>query len=277
MTANPLGEFLRTRRERIRVDAVGGQADRRRAPGLRREEVAILAGVSAEYYKRLEQGRDRHPSPGVITAIGRALNLNQDEVDYLRLLTYVGPGMNAQKVAEAVSPSLIRLLDSWSDTAAFVVNSACDVLACTPLASAVHPGLARDSNMVRLMFLDPEERALYVDWPQAAADCVSWLRSMTGSDLGHSGLPRLIHEMMSRSGEFSELWQRHEVSIKSAGSKRLVHPTLGELNIEFDTFTVNGSAGQSLIIYHVEPGTADAAVLAALARTATLDHVRTGC
>ena len=225
----------------------------------------MLAGVSAEYYKRLEQGRDRRPSPSVVAALGRALRLSQDEMEYVRLLTSSALGMRAPDVAEDVTPGLLRLLGSWSDTAAFVVNSVLDVVACTALAARLHPGLTREPNMVRLLFLDPAERELYADWQHAAVDCVSWLRSMAGSDPAPPQLAHLIDDMISHSDDFARLWVSHEVGIKSTGTKHLVHPHAGELHVEVNTFTVNGSAGQSLITYHVAPGSADAHALAVLA------------
>jgi transcriptional regulator with XRE-family HTH domain len=262
-----LGEFLRARRELARPADLGlPDSGRRRVPGLRREEVAMLAGVSTDYYVRLEQGRERHPSDEVLTALAGVLGLDEDALAHLRQLAAPRPRRRrAQPRPERASPGLLSLLGQWPDTPAFVMNRFRDVLACTALAAALHPGLDRDRNMVRLLFLDPAERDLYPEWDRVARDSVAWLRAAAGADLGHPRLTEVVGELTVKSPEFARLWSRHEVREKSSGAKRLVHPVTGEIALDFETFAVGARQGQSLTVYHAAPGSRAADALSLLA------------
>ncbi|HEY0938364.1 MAG TPA: helix-turn-helix transcriptional regulator [Trebonia sp.] len=264
---NRLGEFLRAKRALAQPSGIGIlDPHRRRVQGLRREEVAALAGVSTDYYIRLEQGRDRHPSPAVLAALGEVLGLDDDALAHLRQLAAPDrPRRRAAVKPEQVAPGLLRLLNIWSDTPAFVQNRFRDVLACSVLAAALHPGLARERNMVRLLFLDPAEQDMYPDWDRAARDSVAWLRAATGADPDHPRLSELVGGLALKSEPFARLWARHDVRTKSAGIKRLVHPVVGEVSLEYETFSINASSGQSLTVYHAEPGSRDADTLALLA------------
>ena len=255
--SNLLGEFLRARRElREPGKEVLLPGERRRVSGLRREEVAMLAGVSRDYYTRLEQGRERHPSPAVVNSLARVLGLDDDARLHLHELVTSEPGRrpSAGEAHGRPTAGLMKLLAAWPDTPAFVVDAHCNVLACTALAAVVHPGLARDSNMMRLLFLDSQERAMYLDWDQVAPESVAWLRASAGADLNNPDLTMLLDGLISGSNEFASLWDRHDVRIRSGGVKRLRHPVVGELALNFETLTVNASPGHSVIVYHPEPG-----------------------
>lgn len=261
-----LGEFLRARRELARPADLGlPDSGRRRVPGLRREEVAMLAGVSTDYYVRLEQGRERHPSDEVLTALAGVLGLGEDALAHLRQLTAARPRRRRQPRPEQASAGLLSLLGQWPGTPAFVMNRFRDVLACTALAAALHPGLRHDRNMVRLLFLDPAERDLYPEWDRVAREAVAWLRGAAGADLDHPRLTAVVGELTVKSPEFARLWSRHEVREKSSGSKRLVHPVVGEIALDFETFAVGARQGQSLTVYHAAPGSRAADTLSLLA------------
>lgn len=221
----------------------------------------MLAGVSRDYYTRLEQGRERHPSPAVVNALARVLGLDDDARLHLHELVRSEPGRppSAGEAHARPTAGLLKLLAAWPDTPAFVVDARCNVLACTALAAAVHPGLARDSNMMRLLFLDSQERAMYLDWDQVAPESVAWLRASAGADLNNPDLTALLDELISQSTEFALLWGRHDVRIRSGGVKRLRHPVVGELALNFETLTVNATPGQSIIIYHRSPAVARSA------------------
>jgi transcriptional regulator with XRE-family HTH domain len=262
-----LAEFLRARRE-LAMPADFGLRDagRRRVRGLRREEVAMLAGVSTDYYVRLEQGRDRHPSEEVLTALGRVFGLDDDGLAHMRQLSAARPRRRkAGGKPEKVGPGLLRLLDQWADQPVFVSGRFKDVLACTPLFLTLHSGLASDRNLMRMLFLDPAERDLYPDWEQIARDSVAGLRAGAGADLDHPRLTELVGELVLKSDDFARLWARHDVRVRPPGIKRFRHPVVGEFTLSYETFSVTASPGQSLCVYHAEPGSPDADALALLA------------
>jgi transcriptional regulator with XRE-family HTH domain len=255
---NALGAFLRARRE-LASPADYGLPDpgRRRVPGLRREEVAMLAGVSADYYIRLEQGRDRHPSEQVIEALARVFALDEESVAHLRELARPATRRRRQpRRPERVSPGLLRLMDIWQNTPAMVLGRYLDVLANNRLAAAVNHCSVAGQNQARTMFLDPDARHVYADWSTVAAETVASLRASAGADLDDPRLTDLVGELSLKSEEFRLLWARHDVRAKTAGSKRFVHPAVGELTLSYETFSVNGAPGQMLIVYHAEPGSA---------------------
>ena len=275
---NRLGEFLRARREVARPEDYGlPEPGRRRTPGLRREEVALLAGVSADYYVRLEQGRDKHPSEQVTDALARVFALNEEGAAHLRELVRPVTRRRRPSRPERVSPALQRLLDTWPHTPAMIVGRCLDVLANNGLAAAVNHCSVRGQNQLRVMFLEPESRRIYADWPSVAADTVASLRASAGTDLDDPRLTELVGELTLKSEEFRRLWARHDVRAKTAGSKRFVHPMVGELTLSFETFKVNGAAGQTLLVYHAEPGSPSARALALLgSMTADPQHEDAG-
>jgi len=273
---NRLGEFLRARREVTRPEDYGlPEPGRRRTPGLRREEVALLAGVSADYYVRLEQGRDKHPSEQVVDALARVFALSDEGVAHLRELARPAARRRRPSRPERVSPALQRLLDTWSHTPAMVIGRCLDVLANNELAAAVNHCSVKGQNQLRVTFLEPEARRIYADWPTVAADTVASLRASAGADLDDPRLTELVGELTLKSEDFRRLWARHDVRAKTAGSKRFRHPMVGELTLSFETFKVNGAAGQTLLVYHAEPGSPSARALALLGSITAADSPRT--
>lgn len=236
----------------------------------------MLAGVSTDYYVRLEQGRDQHPSEEILAALAKVFGLDEDALAHMRQLA--APGRRLRRSAgkpERVSPGLGLLLRQWADQPVFVSSRFRDVLASTPLMVALHPGLERDRNLTRALFLDPAERDLYPDWEKVAGDSVAWLRAGAGVDLDHPRLTELVGELVLKSGDFARLWARHDIRVKGSGTKRFRHPVVGDMTLGYETFTVNASDGQTLTAYHAEPGTPDADALTLLAsHVATLGKNR---
>lgn len=262
----PLGEFLRARREALKPQDVGlPEHGRRRVPGLRREEVAMLAGVSSDYYMRLEQGRETSPSPQVIGAVATALHLDGEALDHLRRLTRAPQERRSISVGhDRISPQLLQLLDNWPDTPAFVLGPALDVLAHNALAAALHSGFQRFDNLARMVFLDPAGRGFYRDWERAASSCVAEIRAAYGYDPDSPRITEVVDTLGSKSPEFAELWARHEVKGKTQQAKNLAHPEVGALEIQFSAFTVNGAPHQQLVVYQAEPASSTAAAFAEL-------------
>ncbi|MBF6297029.1 helix-turn-helix domain-containing protein [Nocardia amamiensis] len=263
---NRLGAFLRARRELARPEDFGlSGGGQRRVAGLRREEIALLAGVSADYYVRLEQGRDRHPSEQVIAALARVFALDDEGTAHLRELARpAAKRPRGPRRPERVAPGLLRLMNAWPHTPALVLGKYLDVLAANPLAEAVNSCSVPGVNQVRMVFLDPEARDLYSDWPTIAADTVASLRATAGADLDDPRLTELVGELSLKSEDFRQLWARHDVRVKTAGVKRFRNPMVGELTLSYETFSVNGAPGQMLIAYHAEPGSPSERSLALL-------------
>lgn len=261
-----LGDFLRARREALKPRDVGlPELGRRRVPGLRREEVAMLANVSSDYYTRLEQGRETSPSPQIIDAIAAALHLDEEAHDHLRRLTREPhERRNVPAGHERISPQLLQLIDSWSDTPAFILGPALDVLAHNALAAALHSGFQRFDNLARMVFLDPAGRAFYQDWDKTANSCVAELRAAYGYGRDSARIIAVVDTLCAESREFAERWARHEVKGKTEHAKRLAHPEAGSLEIQFSAFTVNSAPHQQLVVYQAEPASATAAAFAEL-------------
>lgn len=265
---NLLGEFLRARRELV-LPAERGLPDsgRRRVPGLRREEVATLSGISPEYYVRLERGRDRHPSRSVMDALAGALGLDDDSTAYLLSLAAPDPRPAARPAASAVAPEVRRLLDSMTGVPAFVLGPLLDVLAHNRLLAALHD-TAVPANMVRHVFLDAAARATYPDWDDVAAETAGALRAAAVDHAGDRRLAGLVGELSVASPEFRRLWARHTVRPKTAGRKQLVS-AVGRITVTWQTLAVAAAPGQTVVTYFGADLASEAA-LAALARTATL-------
>ena len=252
--SNRLGEFLRARRELLEPDAAGVQSyGRRRVPGLRREELAALAGVSPQYYARLEQGRDHNPSPDVVHALARALQLDEESVTYLRRLADPTPRSRRRgRRAEPVRPGLRRLVESWTDQAAVVIGRHRDVLAANRLAVLVNPGFTPGRNLLRDVFLDPAAREIYPDWAAVARGAVSGVRST--ADVDDPRLAELVGELSLKSADFRDLWARHDVHARTDGTKLYCSPSVGPIELAYETLTVTGTVGQSLFLFGPEPG-----------------------
>ncbi|MEV6482708.1 helix-turn-helix transcriptional regulator [Streptomyces sp. NPDC051576] len=268
---NALGGFLRARRARLRPEDTGLPATgRRRVPGLRREEVAALAGVSTDYYMRLEQGRERRPSRQILEAVARALQLDDEAVAHLfKVATPTTRRTRRAPLVESVAPPLRRLLDTWSATPAFVLGHALDVLAANQLADALHSGFAHSDNLLRMTFLDPAARGFYRDWDRAAASAVATLRRAAGVDPEDPRLRELVGELALKSADFRELWARHDVRGKVREAKLFHHPQVGDLELHYEAFTVNSAPTQQLIVYQAEPGSASADALSLLGSLST--------
>jgi transcriptional regulator with XRE-family HTH domain len=269
-TAGKLGDYLRARREQVRPDEVGlPPGQRRRVPGLRREEVALLAGISAEYYLRLEQGRDRHPSDQVVDSIARALRLDLDAEHYLRELAQpMSPVKRRAGRPRRVSPGIRSLIDGWTNTAALVHDTTMITLAANRLATTLCPYYAPGVNTLRASFLEPEMRELFVDWDGITAKAVAYLRSVIGGEVDDPRIVALVGELSLHSERFRTLWARHDVRQKTSGVTRFRHPQVGPLDLRYDKLAVPGASGQMLITYHAEPGSPSAERLELLAHLA---------
>ncbi|MFD2472181.1 helix-turn-helix transcriptional regulator [Amycolatopsis silviterrae] len=258
---NLLGDFLRARRERISPADVGlPDSGRRRVRGLRREELALLAGISSDYYIRLEQGRDQNPSAQVLDALARALGL--DEAARRHLHQLAAPAQPGEAEPD-VPASIVELIATWPTNPAYVQDRLTNVLAANPIAAAVSPNYAVGRNLLRAVFLDPAERDLRRDWDQMAADGVAGLRAALGPDLGAAA--GLVADLAAGSERFRDLWARHDVKPRTGHLVRLRHPVAGDLDLHSDKLDVPGPAALQLVVFHATPGTRDAEALASLA------------
>ncbi|MER7986771.1 helix-turn-helix transcriptional regulator [Streptomyces noursei] len=269
-SANPLGEYLRARRALVKPDDAGlPVSPRRRVAGLRREEVATLAGVSADYYVRLEQGRERNPSVQVVEALARALQLDDEATDHVHRLATPAPACvrsrgRGRARSEEVSPVLLQLMTTWHRTPAVVLGRRLTVLAHNSLGRALFAGHTHSGDLVRLVFLDPDARAFYPDWERVAANTVSGLRTAAGADPDDPELIAMVGELSLKSAEFRRLWARHDVRQKTHETKRFGHPLVGELILAYESLTVNSAPGQQLVVYQAAPGSPSEEALALL-------------
>ncbi|MBO9556259.1 helix-turn-helix transcriptional regulator [Cellulomonas sp.] len=261
--SNRLGTYLRARRGLVSPERAGVVAHgRRRVPGLRREEVAMLAGISADYYLRLERGRDRNPSPQVLDALARVLELSHVERDYLHGLAQPEPrARRPRRRVERVPERLHHLLRAL-DVPAFVEGRAFDVLASNDLARALSPRLRPGENRLRSLLLDPEEREFQVDWEAATAGFVAAFRSSVGQAVDDARVVELVGELSLASGHFRELWARHDVRPLSGGTTTVRHPVVGELELHRDKLPVDDVV---LVVYYADTGSASAERLGLLA------------
>ena len=268
---NPLGEFLRARRALLRPDDLDLPAyGRRRVQGLRREELAMLAGVSPHYYARLERGSDRHPSPQVIDALAQVLGLDEQAHAHLReLATAAPPRRRPQRRREKLVPGLEALLSRWTADPVVVIGRYRDVLAATDLAARVNPAFRRGTNLLRHTFLDPESRGVYLDWEDVARGAVAGLRASVGADVSDPRLTELVGELSVGSQDFRRLWARHDARERTDGSKGFLTQLAGPIVLSFLTFSVNAADGQTLYLFYAEPGSTHEHALAYLADSAT--------
>jgi transcriptional regulator with XRE-family HTH domain len=266
--SNALGEYLRARRELV-VPADAGLriTGVRRTPGLRREEVATLAGISADYYLRLEQGRDRNPSPQVLEALARVFGLDATATQYLLGLSATRPAP-ARRVRREVVPAGVRQLLDVLVQPAFVESRMFDVLAANRLATALSPAVRPGANRLRSVFLDQDERDLYPDWDQATSGIVASFRASLGTDADDPRIAQLVGELSLVSERFRMLWARHDVKPLAGAPVRLRHPQVGPLELRREKLAIGDSGGQLLVIYHAEPGSESARSLALLASLA---------
>jgi len=265
-----LREFLRSRRARIAPEDVGLPAGHghRRVPGLRREELAMLAGVSVDYYVRLEQGRNASVSASVLDAIARALQL--DEHERAHLFDLAKPTRAPRRPAprpQRVRPGMRTLLDNLV-TPAFVLGRRLDILATNRMARALLCDFdalpPRERNHARWVFLDPAARELYLDWEAVARDNVAVLRMDAGRHPDDPELSELIGELTIKSPDFARWWSDHDVLRQTHGTKRYHHPVVGNLTVAYEALPLPDDAEQTLFVYSVEPGSPSAEALALL-------------
>ncbi|MBH1937876.1 helix-turn-helix domain-containing protein [Streptomyces sp. AV19] len=268
-----LSEFLRSRRARLRPEDVGLTpfGGRRRVPGLRREELAQVAGVSVAYYTRLEQGRGQNVSDAVLDAIAGALRLTGAERSHLNKLARPaarGTGRGAAR-PQRVRPAVRNLLDTMDNVPAYVLGRRMDILAWNRLAAALLGDFAavpaQRRNMAWMIFLDPASRELYAEWDRKAADIVALLRMHAGSYPDDPALASLIGELSMKSEEFRRLWAAHDVRDKCYGVKKFHHPVVGGLTLNCETLVLPQDPDQSVVTYHAEPGSPSAESLRLLA------------
>lgn len=277
---NDIAEFLTSRRARVTPEQVGLPTyGSRRVKGLRREEVASLAGVSVEYYKRLERGNASGASDSVLEALAGALQLDDAErahlFDLARAANPVAPKRRRQ-VQQRVRPVVLRILDSLT-APAVVRNSQVDYLAANPLGRALYAPLfesrEQPANSARFTFLDPAAHEFYVDWERTAKDLVAHLRSEAGRNPYDRGLSDLVGELSTRSQEFRTWWAAHNVRYHRTGTKRLHHPIVGELELDYEVMDVSADDGLTIAVYSAEPGSRCAEALDLLASwTATSEQ-----
>ncbi|MEX0153767.1 helix-turn-helix transcriptional regulator [Microbacterium sp. LMI1-1-1.1] len=266
-------EFLSTRRDRITPDRAGLPAfgGNRRVPGLRREEVALLAGVSVDYYTRLERGDLSGTSESVLDALARALRLDDAETAHLFDLARTAntsPGTRKpRKRAESVRPSILRLLDAITDAPAMIRNNYFDYVAANPLGRALYSPVFAEPcpNNARFTFLNPAAPDFYVDWEKNTQELVATMRGEAGRNPYDKRLTDLVGELSTRSERFRTLWAAHNVRYHRTGIKRLRHPVVGDLELTYEAFELPADPGLSLATYTAEPGSPSADGLRMLA------------
>jgi transcriptional regulator with XRE-family HTH domain len=279
-------QFLTTRRAKVTPEQAGlpRYGGRRRVPGLRRDEVALLAGISIEYYTRLERGNIRGVSDEVLDGLARALHL--DEVERAHLLDLVrmanaSPAARRRPVPQRVRPSVRRLLDSMTGTAAFVRNGRLDILAANRLGYALYSPVfdspasgapRRPANLARFIFLDGQAAQFYRDWDGIAHATVGSLRAEAGRAPYDQALTTLVGELSLRSQQFREHWAAHDVEYYRSGIQPFHHPVAGDLDLEYDALEIPADPGQTIIAYSADPGSAARDALGILASWTATQH-----
>jgi transcriptional regulator with XRE-family HTH domain len=276
-------DFLSSRRARLTPERVGLPAygGNRRVPGLRREEVAMLAGMSVDYYIRLERGNLSGASDSLLESLSRALQLDEAEHDHLmdlsRRANTASRSRRPSRSARSVPPTVQRVLDAITDAPAWVRNARHDVLAANDLGRALYAPLmqspVRPLNTARFLFLDPASRSFFRDWARSADDVTGMLRTEAGRHPYDRDLSDLIGELSTRSEEFATRWARHEVRFHREGSKRLHHPVVGDLDLDYLAMDLAEQDDLRLMVYTAAPGTPSADGLAMLATWAATAEV----
>ncbi|MBD1543708.1 helix-turn-helix domain-containing protein [Arthrobacter sp. IA7] len=265
------GKFLKAMRSRLKPEVAGitDGAGARRVPGLRREEIARLAGVSTDYYTRLEQGRNIHPSRAVLDSVGRALRLDAGEQAHMMdLLEHCAESTRSPLPVQAVRPALRQLLEAVGDVPALVLGRRTDVLAGNRMAFllfADFPELPQGKrNLTRWLILDPRARELFRDWKSVAAEAAGALRVDVGRHPNDAQANQLVGELAVHSDHFRQWWAGHRVATRSSGSVRLHHPAVGDLELNFENLVLPDDADQMLRIYSARPGSPSADALTLL-------------
>jgi transcriptional regulator with XRE-family HTH domain len=262
-----LGRFLRARRVQVTPADVGitPSIGLRRTPGLRREEVAALAGVSIDYYIRIERGKETRPSLNVLEALARALKLDADEHEHLLDLAARAARSASEPPpapSRTVRPELKLLLESLRPNPAYVASRTLDLLAWNPGALALYSGLedwpAHQRNLARFLFLHPAARDVYGDWDVQIRGCVARLRALAGTDPDAPDLAGLVGELLLKSPDFAKLWERYDVTRRKAPrTKTFHHPQVGTITLSFQGMQLENTPGHRLGVYVAEPGTPD--------------------
>jgi transcriptional regulator with XRE-family HTH domain len=275
-------DFLVSRRARITPEQAGlpVYGGNRRVTGLRREEVALLAGVSIDYYTRLERGRAPGVSASVLEGIARALHLDEAERAHLfDLARAAAPAAHAPRrpVRQQVRPSVRRILDSMTSAPAYVRNARMDILAANRLGAALFAPIiaspAKPANNARFLFLDPAATAFYPCWERQAQDVVAMLRTEAGRSPHDRALSNLVGELSTRSENFRTWWAAHNVRFHRTGTKRFHHPVVGDLTLTYEALDLAADEGLRISAYSAEPGTPSDDALKLLATwAATLDQ-----
>jgi transcriptional regulator with XRE-family HTH domain len=274
-SADEIREFLKTRRAKLSPERAGvpRYGRKRRVPGLRREEVALRAGISVEWYTRLERGVARGVSEEVLEAIGSALQLDEAERAHLADLVRsanVERSPRQSATPQRVRPSVARLVDVMGPIPACVTNGRLDVLYANDMAQALFSDIFRDPvrppNLARFVFLDPRARTFYLDWEKAASDTVAVLRAEAGRKPYDRGLSDLVGQLSTRSDEFRVRWAAHDVGFHRAATKQMHHPLVGDLTLAFEMLELPADPGLSLLTYSAEPGSSSEEALRELSR-----------
>ena len=262
-TQAEVADFLRTRRERLTPDQAGLiSGGRRRVTGLRREEVAMLAGVSTDYYAKMERGNLAGVSAEVLHAVARALHLDDAETAHLHDLALSSMPSPARRrsrsTANEVTPSLQRFLDAVTETPVWVRNRRMDIVAANHLGRALLAPITDDpgagGNNARFTFLSPTARTYYPDWEQGADSIVATLRSYAGQNPHDKPLTDLIGELVTRSDDFRTRWAAHNVRYHRVGTKRIHHPAVGDLDFAFEAMELPAHPGWEMFAYTTQPG-----------------------
>jgi transcriptional regulator with XRE-family HTH domain len=265
----PLGEYLRARRAQLHPESFGlPDVARRRVPGLRRHELALLVGISTEYYIRLEQGRDRHPSAQVVEALARVLQLDSDGATHLHGLAAHRPSKRKPYRAEPVPRGIRQLMASWAASPALVVGGIGDVRAANQLAETLSPAHVPGVNVLRETFLNPAVHDLHRDWDDLTVSLAAGLRAYAGKNADDPRLAALVGELSVHSETFRRLWARHDARVRTGSAALLDHPQLGRLDLRLEKLAITGTAGLVMLVYHAEPDSPSAHGLALLANLA---------
>ncbi|TYB62238.1 helix-turn-helix domain-containing protein [Nonomuraea sp. PA05] len=261
-----LGRFLRARRTQTSPEQVGLSTGTglRRTPGLRREELATLSGISIDYYVRLERGKETRPSPSVIDALARALQLDDEEHQHLRELAARAAHYAAEPPpppSRTVRPHLKLLLQTLRPAPAYIISRSWDFLACNPGGLALYAGLddwpLKQRNLARYLFLHPAARELFPDWGQQIRGCVARLRAQAGTAPDAPDLSGIVGELLLKSPDFAKLWERYDVTGRKPVHKTFHHPHVGTITLSAQSMNLDGTPGQRLGVYVAEPGTPD--------------------
>lgn len=265
---NSLGEFLRARRSRLAPSDVGlgTGGRRRRVDGLRRQEVAVLAHVSADYYSRLEQGRERHPSPSIAESLAQALRLTPDARSHLFRLAGLNPNLRPDTARGQVHPQLLHILDASHQAAAYVLSPSFDILAANAHAQALlSPFAGSDQNLLRILFAHPGARTYFTEWPVAAAGSLHTLRLNAVRLPQDTDIADLVTGLSAGSADFARRWENGAAIGLDHAYRRVAHPTAGHIELSYRVHGVAAAPGQHLLVGAPAPGSRSAEAFTYLA------------